>query len=75
MTVVVLKQLYALRAQLDVAIQLLETQLLEAQGLTAVPPVEGCPHPPNRQRDATTMGGGPPQIVCLDCGLKRVGTV
>lgn len=61
-----LAQLYALRAQLDAVIVGVEdVASLEAQS-------GHCTHPPERRRDATTMGG-PQKFKCLDCGKTVEG--
>jgi hypothetical protein len=60
----VLPQLHAVRAQ----IELLVAQVEAALGVTEpAPPPGTCPHPKNRQRNATVLGG-PTRWLCLDCG-------
>jgi hypothetical protein len=69
--VLVLAQLYAVRALVAGLIAALEeVEVAEA----AQPATNGCQHPAGRQVDATTLSG-PPQVVCLDCGQQRAGTV
>jgi hypothetical protein len=68
-----LMQLYAMRAQLECAIATIE----DANGIGHTPapaPTEGCPHPPEKQRDVSVFGE-PPTVVCLVCGERRTGTV
>ena len=50
--------------------------LVEAAIRAEAPPDAGdrCPHPADRQRDASTLGI-PNQVQCLDCGWKRPGRV
>ena len=71
MSHVILAQLLALRAQLDATIALVEATVRPepAPGSGG-----GCPHPPERQRNASTFGE-PNQVVCLDCNWKRSGAV
>lgn len=69
-----LSQLYATRHLIEGVIRNLE----ETAGLIPPPgpsmPMDDCPHPPERQVNATVMGG-PPMVVCLVCGQQRLGTV
>jgi hypothetical protein len=66
-----LLQLYAMRAQLECAIATIE----QANGVVqeSAPAPVGCPHPPERQRNASSFGE-PAMVVCLECGLTRPGT-
>jgi hypothetical protein len=66
-----LPTLYAMRILLD--------ELITEAERGAAPPAlradddgTGCPHPPARQLDASTLGG-PPTILCLECGAQRLG--
>jgi len=66
-----LRQLYAMRLLLDGVIGELEP--LGPEDEAGAKKVEACPHPEDRQVDATVMGG-PPMVLCLACGGQRVGT-
>ena len=63
-----LAQLYALRAQLDAIILGKERE----DGLhEPVPPVvEGCQHPADAQKDATTIGGKR-RVFCMVCNTEH----
>lgn len=61
---VILKQLFILRAQVDVLIGLVQGP---------EPEIVGCPHPQEKRRDTTTMGGER-QYLCLACGETVKGT-
>ena len=63
----VLAQLYVLRAQLEIAIRLLESEP-DAAGEDET----GCEHPEDKRVDATTMGG-PQKFHCLVCGAEVEG--
>jgi len=63
-----LAQLYVLRAQLEVLIVMAEDVAIEPP-----PPDSQCPHPAERQRNASTFGE-PNMVLCLDCGAKHPGT-
>lgn len=67
-----LQQLYGLRLILDGLIATVEQELGAAVGAASV--VGACPHPPERQVDATVMGGEP-KIMCLVCGTERAGVI
>jgi hypothetical protein len=59
----VLDQLYIIRAQVELAIGLLEARAAEG----ASPPARvGCPHPPDHRHDATNADG-PVQWICDLC--------
>lgn len=64
-----LTPLYAMRLLLDSVIANVE------QAAPVVLKVETgeCPHPEERQVNATVMGG-PPEVICLVCGQQRLGT-
>lgn len=62
-TVVVLGQLYVLRAQVDVLIRMLE-------GDPEAP--TGCPHPEEKRLDTTTAGG-PRKFICGVCDEEVEG--
>jgi len=65
-----LPALYAMRILVDGLIS-----AAEADARPPAPPVvDGCPHPAARQVDASVLGG-PPAVVCLECGRQRVGVV
>jgi len=66
MSLILLQQLYAMRAQLEAAIMQLEADQVQI--------TSGCPHPADKQRNATTMGGQP-TVLCLECGDERPGVV
>ena len=67
-----LPALLAMRVLVDGMIDQLEAAA-EA-GRAPVAPADGsCPHPAERQVDATVLGGVP-EVVCLVCGAQRVGT-
>jgi hypothetical protein len=63
---VILAQLYALRAQIHALIV-----QVESSSAPAVPITGACPHPEDKQRNATTGGGGPQKVLCLQCGEER----
>jgi hypothetical protein len=66
-----LATLYAMRLLLDEVI--VEAERAAGRPAPEAPPTEGeCPHPPARQLDASTLGG-PPTILCLECGQQRIG--
>lgn len=67
---VVLSHLYAMRLLLDGVIATVESDRVT----TPTPDVTDCPHPSERQVNATVMGG-PPTVVCLVCGKQRFGVV
>jgi hypothetical protein len=64
-----LPQLYAMRVLIDGLITSLEQEVRSDQ-----PDDGSCRHPPERQVDATTLGGSP-QVLCLVCGQQRLGTM
>lgn len=65
-------QLYAMRLLLDGVIERLE-ELEHQPDLAAGVDTGGtCPHPPEKQVNATTLGGVP-QVLCLVCGEQRFG--
>jgi hypothetical protein len=68
----VLAQLYAMRLLLDGIIGDLEP--LEATADAPTPEDGSCPHPPERQIDASVLGGQA-TVLCLVCGLERPGVV
>lgn len=61
---IVLGQLLVMRAQLDLAIALLEGPA----------PDEGCPHPEEKRLDCSTPGG-PPTFYCRVCEQEIAGVV
>lgn len=63
---VILQQLYILRGQVDLLITM-------AEGSQQADQV-GCPHPEDKRRDTTTMGGEA-QYMCLVCGATVKGRV
>jgi hypothetical protein len=73
-----LTQLYAMRLLIDAAIGGLEQEVRTFEELAAAsvgvePELAQCPHRPERQVNATTMGGGAPLVFCLDCQKTRPG--
>lgn len=54
--------LYALRTQVDALIAQVDGAPAQTQG--------GCPHPEEKQVDATTCGG-PTRVLCLVCNEER----
>lgn len=62
-----LAQLYALRAQVEALIA------LEEMGMTPPPPQLECPHPEEKRRNTSVMGG-PRTFLCLQCGQEVEGT-
>jgi len=78
MSHVILAQLLAMRAQIDATIALVEATVRPEVPAAPPPEEDGgafrCPHPDDRQRDASTFGE-PHQVVCLACGWKRFGSV
>lgn len=69
MSLILLQQLYAMRAQLDATIL-----HVEAEQLAAPVPAAGCLHPAEKQVDGSTMGG-PSTILCMACGQERLGVL
>jgi hypothetical protein len=73
-----LSHLYAMRTTLGAVIASLEdaagvmVETLDAADRVAADP-DACPHPEEKQIDATTMGGRP-RVMCLVCGTERPGT-
>ena len=73
----VLAQLHAMRLILDGVITMLEQAMVELHD--EPPPAPSladqseCPHPAERQVNATVMGGLP-HVLCLVCGQQRPGT-
>jgi hypothetical protein len=72
-------QLYAMRYLLDGVTGQLERVIATLDIATSSVPLpfdadSACQHPPEKQIDATTLGGVP-QIVCLLCGQQRIGSV
>lgn len=68
MSLILLQQLYAMRAQLEATIMHVEA---EQEIVTAA---EGCLHPSEKQVDGSVMGG-PSTILCLACGQERLGVL
>jgi hypothetical protein len=68
-----LRQLYAMRLLLDGVIGELEPLAPEDEAGAGTKKIEACPHPADRQVDASVMGG-PPMVLCLACGAQRVGS-
>ena len=66
----VLAQLYVLRAQLEIAIRLLEG---DADTAAAGEDETGCPHPEDKRVDATVMDGRGPRWKCLVCDQEFAG--
>ena len=65
-----LPALYAMRILVEGLISSAEA---EARQPTPPPPADGaCPHPAERQMDATVLGG-PSEVICLVCGRQRPG--
>ena len=38
-------------------------------------PTNACPHPTNKLRDASVMGGGEQRVLCLACGAEFPGAL
>jgi hypothetical protein len=69
MTVSQLTALYGIRMQVEALIQ-----SVEADNPVVPVPDDGCPHPAEKQVNATVMGGTP-MILCTACGEERPGVV
>ena len=69
MNEMLLPQLYAMRMLIEGVIVTLE-RARDAE-VSSLP--DACPHPADRQVNATVMGG-PPMVLCMVCGEQRIGT-
>jgi len=69
-----LRQLYAMRLLIDGIIGELEPLAQDDPNPVEESPLPtACSHPPERQVDASVMGG-PPMVLCLACGTQRMGS-
>jgi hypothetical protein len=67
-----LATLYALRLLVDELIVEAE-RAVDRPRAPELPATDGeCPHPPELQVDASTLGG-PPAVICRGCGAQRLG--